>query len=151
MRIHSDILTQHDLTIASNLAGTWHIRRTNHNSRKRAAAFDVALSGSSPSRAQADREQYAASWDEWGMYLAALYRRDPKMVTPYYADADDFHFQTHNRFREFDRSEHHNRHNWEHAGIYRRQGGDVTFFICKGSRSHQECDAEMHRVLFRRG
>ncbi len=151
MRIHSDKITWSDLSDAARTAGAWFIKQTSHNSRKRSQAFEVALGGDAPHRSQADRDEYAATWDQWGIFLGELYRIDPNLVTPYYRDADDFHFQTFNRFREaLPLADRHRRHNWEHAGIYRSGRGDVTFFRCRGSKGF-ECEAEMHRVITRRG
>lgn len=152
MRIHSNTLTQNDLTIAVNLAGAWFIKRTEHKSRKRSHAFEVALSGDAAHRSQADRDEYGATWDQWGIFLAALFDRDPSMVTPDYRDAADFHFQTHERFRDgLPLSERHRQHRWDHAGLYRNtRGEDVTFFVCRGSRGFG-CDAETHRIITRRG
>lgn len=151
MRIHSDILTQDDLGTASVTAGVRFIKRSEHNSRKRTHAFEVALSGDASHRSQADREQYGATWDQWGIFLSALFNRDPEMVTPYYTSAADFHFQTNNRFaRPLAFSERHRQHRWAHAGIYRNTQGDVTYFQCIGSKTFY-CEAEMHRQVTRNG
>ncbi len=153
MRIHSNVLTQDDLTVAANLAGVWHIKRSEHKSRKRSHAFEVALAGDAAHRSQADRDEFGATWDQWGIYLAALFQRDPAMVATYYADAEDFHFQTHNRFRDGGpgAKERHRQHRWNHGGVYRNERGqDVTFFECTGSRDFK-CTAESHRVIVRRG
>ena len=104
MRIHSDILDRSDIyraTIAAEMTGV-DVTVTEHGSRKRRAAYDVALTGTS-TRRPTDRkpgagDAYAATWDEWGMFLNYLFELDPDMVTPYYADANDFHIKTGFRF-----------------------------------------------------
>lgn len=51
---------------------------------------------------QAEYDGYAANYDEWGFFLAAMYRKDSgirvmpnfKRDTAAYYDAEDFHFKT---------------------------------------------------------
>ena len=51
---------------------------------------------------QAEYDGYAATYDEWGFFLAAMYRKDSgirampnfKRDTAAYYDAEDFHFKT---------------------------------------------------------
>lgn len=42
---------------------------------------------------------FAAAYDEWGFFLAALFRQDETMKTSYYKNCDDFHKKTDNKFR----------------------------------------------------
>ena len=104
MRIHSDILTNRHLIDAAAVARVDFDQWEDKGSRKRDHAFDVTLTGESrrrPNRGtSADRNHrgYAATWDQWGVFLAALFAIDPNMVTPYYADAEDFAFRTADRF-----------------------------------------------------
>lgn len=128
MRIHSNFIETDDIRKAARLAGVSFTRFGLHGSRKREAAFDVILSGSSPRR-QNQGEDMAATWDEWGHFLGTLFALDPHMVTPYYADAEHFHWMTGGRFQDFDLSTQHAAgHRWE------RNGDSVT-----GSYHVSEC------------
>jgi choline dehydrogenase-like flavoprotein len=128
MRIHSDTLDGLELRKAANLAGVNFTRLSLHGSRKREAAFDVILTGDSPRR-QNGGEDMAATWDQWGIFLGALFATDADMVTPYYANAEHFHWVTGDRFKNFDRAEDHVKgHKWRFAGD-----------SVSGSYSVQEC------------
>lgn len=86
-----------------------------HGSRSRAGAVEMKLTGNSPrhpnsGRWGADTYEYAATWDEWGMVLAAVYAADPDAICgsvkhPVYAGADDFHRQTGERFAGIQKGE----------------------------------------------
>ena len=117
MRIHSDSIEELDVRKAANLAGVSFTRFRLHGSRKRAGAFDVILTGSSPRR-QNGGGDHAATWDEWGHFLNTLFTLDPDMVTPYYENAEHFHWVTANRFRGgFDLAEQHTAgHKWDWQG-----------------------------------
>lgn len=65
---------------------------------------------------------YAATWDQWGLLLSDLFYLDPMMKVggykrPYYDGADDFHFQTGDRFKRVFRpselDDFHGDHSWE--------------------------------------
>jgi hypothetical protein len=105
MRIHTDTLTTRDIFDASRIARVTFDRFTEHGSRSRKRAFDVTLTGESnrrPNNGTSHQtkggDDFAATWDQWGVFLAVLFSRDPDMVTPYYADANEFHGQTAHRF-----------------------------------------------------
>lgn len=119
MRIHSDILTSLDISAAERAAGMTGVDATvtAHGSRKRDHAFNVLLTGTSSRRPNngrygADSNAFAATWDEWGMFLAALYAVDPNMDATYYADAADFHRQTGDRFLTLKAADQCRNHNW---------------------------------------
>lgn len=82
-----------------------------HGSRSHAVAFEIQLeaderdngrrAGNSGSYGamRPESDGYAATYDEWGWLLAALYIADPIMVvgtprSPVYANAEDFHRKT---------------------------------------------------------
>jgi hypothetical protein len=76
-----------------------------HGSRKRPHAFEVSLvvwdggKGTSHPRrrnfsSSIGKEGYAATYDEWGYWLAALYELDPMMIAGPYKSRSDFHAQT---------------------------------------------------------
>ena len=120
MRIHTDTLTSTDIYAATRAAGMTGVSATftSHGSRKRDHAFNVNLTGTSSrplntGKYGADQSgDTAATWDEWGMFLAALYAVDPDMDATYYADAADFHRQTGDRFLNLTAPYQHENHNW---------------------------------------
>jgi hypothetical protein len=118
MRIHSDFIEQIDLQKAAHVSNVGFTRLGLHGSRKRDHAFDVILTGSSPRNQNMGGSDKAATWDEWGVFLGVLFGLDPKMVTPYYADAEHFDWSTGNRYRGGDlpASAQHRSHKWEYAG-----------------------------------
>lgn len=78
-------------------------------SRTRAYAAEVHLAASHKSPGDrrryantghngADRGTFAASYDEWGHFLAALFELDPAAVAGPYKSRDDFHAQTRNAY-----------------------------------------------------
>ena len=86
MRIHTDLITERDIHVATNAAGMRNVFAdvTQRGSRSRERSFDVKLTGNStrktnPGWANGEREQ-AATWDEWGMFIHALYEIDPEAV-----------------------------------------------------------------------
>lgn len=128
MRIHSDILTARDIYRATSARGMTGVYAevTSHGSRKRHHAFNLMLTGTSSRRPNsgnrgADSDDYAATWDEWGMVLAELYAIDPNMDATYYASADDFHWKTGGRFYSLTAVDQHGRggHRWEFDGVPR--------------------------------
>ena len=126
MRVHSDILTTTDIHTAARAAGRGVLAYVlPGGSRSHARAFDVKLTGTSSRRPNPgagngqrdDADSYAATWDEWGMFLAALYAVDEAAVwgsvgCPIYADAASFHYQTGDRFESLTPPFQHLRHRW---------------------------------------
>jgi hypothetical protein len=96
-----------------------------------------------------EEDGYALMWDEWGIVLAELYRRDPDLVCgsvkhPTYANAEDYHWQTGDRFQPqpdgapADITLH--THRWEWAGSAVVDGYRSQQHTCKG-RKDQPCPA----------
>lgn len=142
MKIHSDHLDALEVRKAATVAGVAFTRFNLQGSRSRANGFDVILTGSSPRR-QNGGTDYAATWDEWGIFLAALFAVDPAMVTPYYDNAEHFHWSTGGRFlpgnlRPSTRCTRKGGHKWEWAG--QTATGSYTVHEC-------ECGAIMRRML----
>lgn len=121
MRIHTDTLTESDLYRALHAAWGdddarnhtghghfWLVKAEKHGSRKRDHAFEVALAGDGTvskrrrnpgtSANRSAQEDYAATWDQWGWFLAELFKRDPNMTTQYYATEAEFHAKTQGKF-----------------------------------------------------
>jgi hypothetical protein len=100
MRIHSDTLTGPDVLNAMVFLNDAELIPhhvgfevlTEHRSRKRARAFEVKLNtyvkepGDGRSWRNSGRygagAEYAATYDEWGYFLAALFRKDPALTIP---------------------------------------------------------------------
>lgn len=95
-----------------------------HRSRSRRGAVNLTLTGSDGrtghrvnSGVRGAGWQGAASWDEWGVVLAFIFNVDPDaFVKGVYADADDFHDRTADRFEALALpSDSHPRHVWEYG------------------------------------
>jgi hypothetical protein len=119
MKIYSNVLTGGDLSAAIRtanehsgrmagdpFAGSIGFERYRELARPRirARGWDVLLYriGSTMhfnSGKYGAGEQGAASWDDWGWFLAELFRRDPVMRAAYYDGEADFHRATRNGFR----------------------------------------------------
>jgi hypothetical protein len=113
MKIHTDYLTYIDLCDALRVAGLpeLYLEHTAHGSRSRHHAFNVNLS-SDAGRDRNGRKRrlensgqygagynFAATYDEWGYWLAELFERDPDMTATYYKSREDFHAQTGGKYR----------------------------------------------------
>lgn len=101
MRLHLMTATDRDISRAITYAGNRSGRRVgtirwdDYTSRSHTTARDVVLTGSARHRSQANREEFAATYDEWGWFLAFLYSVDPDIkCAGIYADADDFRRKT---------------------------------------------------------
>jgi hypothetical protein len=139
MRLHTDTLTRYDIREAAGLAGATLADWTPKGSRSRDHAFEVKLLGSSSSRPNMgtasgdrfDRDEFAATWDEWGIFLGVLFDRDPRMIAGGpngYVGAVDYDWQTGHRFNPDGNGNHpdmpgmlspaeqHKRHRWEYQG-----------------------------------
>lgn len=97
MKIHSNTLTVQDIRAAvpdgCYLARHYidDERATVHTlgSRTRDHAFSVRLSGSSKSTMRHLPDK-SATWDEWGIFLARLFKLDPQAVCGWYKSHADF-------------------------------------------------------------
>lgn len=129
MRLHTDTLTRTEIREAARVAGHGvHVQIIDHGSRKRDHAFEVTLTGTSNRRPNSgtsrndNGDTYAATWDEWGMFFASLYKIDPDMIAgAAYADAGDFHYKTGSRFEILTPAYQHSSHRWQFAGIARER------------------------------
>lgn len=132
MRIHtSDAITAQILYAATSAAGMTgvDVDASRHGSRTHAQAWEVSLTGTSSRRPNPGTggnypsDLHAATWDEWGMFLAALYAVDPQMRAggakhPTYTSAEDFHAVTRDRYRVLTAPYQHGGggHRWESDG-----------------------------------
>lgn len=107
MKIYSDRLQAIDFCTAANAAGIqlgncdsmrrpqlrrngWNVWYGNPSSKR---------SPNSGTRGGPQANLNAASWDEWGIALAALYEIDLQMIAGPYRSADDFHAKTGGKYR----------------------------------------------------
>ena len=126
MRIHADRLTRLDFRDAAQTAGVTIEKLSEHGSRSRTRAFDVTLSGDSKRRPNRDHasDEFAATWDQWGTFLAYLFYEDGSVTIPSaYKSEAEFHTATARRF--FDvystPSDMHGDHTFRYAGVPRSQ------------------------------
>ncbi|QAU07133.1 hypothetical protein SEA_BIPAUNETO_86 [Gordonia phage BiPauneto] len=97
-----------------------------HGSRTHPRGIEVKLTGDATNRPNsgargADRwdDAYAASYDQWGLFLAEIYARDESARVPLiYHNGDHFHWATGDRYRReiWTPSDYHRRHKWESHG-----------------------------------
>lgn len=101
MRFH----TNEDVTV-SVLRQAARIARvdmefTHHASRKTAQAYEIRLTGESRRRPNFydGSDVFAATWDQWGVFIACLFEADPHMVCgTAYDGVSDFEDKTDERF-----------------------------------------------------
>lgn len=117
-------------------------------SRTSERAFEVRLTGSgyAVNTGHSGAGSFAAAtWDEWGAFLGALYALDSDAVcggslaTAVYRDAEHYHWSTNSRFYGGDvPSDTHKRHAWDYQGT--SVTGTYSVQSCK------RCSAVMRRV-----
>jgi hypothetical protein len=104
MKIYSDVLLTADFTTALPGSAFYfeHLRPL-EKVRLRQRGWEV-LMGRAGSRRTFNSGQFgaegqgAASWDEWGTFLAALYEKDPEMRAGPYKSRADFHRETSRKY-----------------------------------------------------
>lgn len=115
MKLHTCAIEAEDLHNAARTAGVTFDVLTEHGSRSQRRAWTVKLYGSSgrlPGFGRGDREHDAASFDEWGLFLAALYLVDPLMRAGHYESAEHFHWCYDDRYVLLTYAEQHRQHKW---------------------------------------
>ena len=138
MRIHSNALDINDIYQATNGLPGVHVEVMPKGSRSHATAFEVRLTGNSTRRTMDGRDQ-AATWDEWGVFIAGVYEVDPAAVfgsvkTPNYRDSNHFHAVTRYRFDANELpSDTHQQHRWEYD-------------LATGINQCSKCSASFERV-----
>lgn len=122
MKIHSNILTRQDFQDAARKAGAgvYLVDFETCGSRSRIRAFKFTLTGNSSHWRNggtygANHDDRAATWDEWGMFLAHLFDVDPQAHCGKnsYLSAEHFHWSTSDRFRALTPPYQHARHRWQ--------------------------------------
>lgn len=117
MRIHTDVIAYTGEIrrafkaeqAADRIARHVELSIEPHGSRQRAYAYEIRMTGHVRDRGRRvgnsgaygplNDGTFAATYDEWGWLLAALYRLDGELLTgsakhPVYADVDDFDHKT---------------------------------------------------------
>jgi len=140
VRFHSSFLEDSDFRRAARTAGVGFTRFDLKGSRSRDRAWDIILTGSSSRNQNMGGEDKAATWDEWGVFLGALFNLDPTAVVPkVYEGGEHYHWSTGNRFlRPLSHEMRHRQHKWEWTG--RNVTGAYTVHEC-------QCGALMRRML----
>jgi hypothetical protein len=136
MRIHSDVLTYAEIEKAARKAAVDFDVLSQHGSRKKARAYEIKLLGESPYRpnggtSDANPNGFAASYDQWGIFLAALYAEDSDMVCPYYRDNVTFHDMHFGRYLTLTAAQTHRRHKWNYSmstGVHECECGAARDF-----------------------
>ena len=121
MRIHTDTLMTGDFYDAARVAGVTISSNSMHNSRSRAHAFEFSLRGSSARYPMGgnDGSGKAATWDEWGIFLAHLFSVDENArIAAVYENAEMFDYKTFGRFSDGVPSDVHGDHRWDYAAPY---------------------------------
>lgn len=97
MRIHTELSAMHIINIANSVPGVSiaHIKR--HGSRKRRVGIEVRLWGTSPRRTMS-KDGYAATWDEWGVFISKVFEADSDAIVGDYKTRDMFEEITRWRF-----------------------------------------------------
>jgi hypothetical protein len=102
MRVNgSERLTMDAIYAASPYAYGAHVAECYaRNSRSSVVGWDVYLTGSAPHRGRVGNATYkAATWDQWGLFLANVFATDPTASVPgVYPSADAFALVTRDRF-----------------------------------------------------
>jgi hypothetical protein len=124
MRLHTDTITADHLTDAARTAGVG-LTYSRHGSRTRHHAWEITLTGSSPYPRNPggpgvpdgyDPTERAATWDQWGIFLAHLFRQDPNATTRDYLSGEHYRWATGNRYDTLTPTEQHKRHKWATTG-----------------------------------
>ena len=134
MRLHTNVIDYLHLLAAASVSEVGMDTYTEHRSTIRTRAFEIHLVGTEAHHSARrpnsgryghdGREVYAATWDQWGVFLRHLFEIDPTMVCgsptrPVYGSLTAFTLATDGRFRVnaggaamFPRDEHGD-HHWQ--------------------------------------
>lgn len=146
MKIHTSLLTYDDLYEAARLAHVDMTRMDEYGSRTRARKFDILLEGSSPRRPNsggygaAYGTGFAATWDEWGIFMHHLFLSDPQAIMSTDESADYFVWRTANRYATLRWEDQCRNHNWEYQGL--AIGGRYAVKTCK-----KDCGATIRYMV----
>jgi len=135
MDLHTDNILSGDLYAAAREAGVTIESAGLHGSRSHDHKWSIYLSGSS-NRYSNGRDHKAATWDEWGVFMAALYRVEAAArwgtKSFGYADAWDFHQKTQDRFSHGAPQDMHTQHKWQYDYNLSSPLADIAYHYCTG-------------------
>ena len=118
MKVHSDILTEkhfHNATQAAGMSNVYVSQLAVKGSRSRKRRIDLKLAGNS-NHNQNRGTVKAATWDEWGMFINALFEIDPNAIIGQYDGMEMFQEVTDNRFDTLTAPYAHGNHKWISTG-----------------------------------
>ena len=106
MRIHTNALSEGDIASHAGMPDdvTVHVV-SRHTSRSHAAAYEVALRGHGtrhkrpPQTRDESMPGKAATFDDWGWYIAGLYRNDAGLIAGPYKNRTEFEDATKNVYQ----------------------------------------------------
>lgn len=117
MRIHTTA-NYTDVRNAAEKAGVAVVKCDLHGSRSRPRAFEIKLEGASRRRPNfGASDGYAATWDQWGVFLGFLFDLDPEMTCWAYKGSAEFHYATMGRFEDGWPSDAHGDHTFRYQGV----------------------------------
>lgn len=132
MKIHSNTLTHGDVCCATKSAGMTGVYLTEYEekgSKSRTRRLDVSLAGTTHRRnntgVMGAGDDFAASWDEWGMFINALFARDSNAIVGPYKSYAAFQALTDHRFDSLTAPYAHGDHKW-HQGAKRVECADCS-------------------------
>ena len=140
MKIHSSVITFSDIHTATRAAGMRdvHAQVIQRGSRTRDRAFDVKLCGTStrlqnPGTGPRDNIQHAATWDEWGMFINALFELDSDAIIGQYPSQAIFDEVTAGRFESL-------------TAPYQHPNHKFDYDISVGCQACKFCDAQFDHI-----
>lgn len=157
MRIHTNALPGHVLGLHRDIDGVSADVQV-HGSRTHRYGLEVQLSGSGYRRNSGHygaSDEIGATWDEWGIWLNLLFELDPGARVgrdfssnggrPIYANREDFHHCTDERYKTLKVADQHRRHTW------RWETDGYGRSVCKcGAAQYPSNAANPHASLARR-
>lgn len=141
MRIHTT-LDLSDITSAAHaVPGVSVSAISRHASRSRAHGIEIKLHGSSSRQTQSN-DGNAATWDQWGQFIANVFDADPDAIVGVYPDQNYFTWFTSARFTPGSElpDDTHPQHKWDYTG--RSAGGSYDVYSCT------KCSAQTRRMAF---
>jgi len=134
MKIHFNTLTSSDVYMAATKANVGIERWHEKGSKSHKGAYDIILSGSSGHRVNSNSiYAQAASWDQWGIFLAELFFKDSSVKAGDYVNQDHFNWSTGHRYiNAF--TEH--SHKWFYAGSAVTNAYQIHYCDCGAIRRY---------------
>lgn len=121
MRIHTNSAVTYSVIHEAAKAANATLESSDiKGSRSHDQAWEIALTGESRRRPNFGKnsDSYAATWDQWGVFLAAIFAVDSEAKCWAYENRDDFDWKTGDRFdgNSFP-ADYHGDHKFDFVGI----------------------------------